>query len=285
MASRPASLTFTPSTYAKGQQITVTAVQDNDTNAGTATITATANGGGYGQFPNNVTTTMSVTVVETTATGPNTARAGIRVNEADIVTIEGGYVGTCCWVYLTAAPVGSATVTATSSDSGAVSVSPSSRTFTSSNYGSSQAFNLSYKDDADARDENVTITFSSTYTWKQDFPNNKYVLRTDTVTTTTSIYMRDDESNSAPTVSSAIADQYVSSSGTATVALGSVFTDSDSGDTLTYQANSGNGNVATVAVSSSTLTITAVSAGVAEITVTAVDPKGASVGDTFLVYM
>ena len=280
----PASLTFTPSTYAKGQQITVTAIPDNDTTAGTATVTATARGGGYGQFPNNVTTTMSVTVVETTTTGPNTPRAGIRVNIANRNLREGGVEVDCCYVFLTAAPVGTATVTAVSSDPGAVRVSPSSHTFNSSNWdGPSKFFAIYPEEDADARDENVTITYTSTYTWKQDFPNNKYVLHTDTVSTQTSVHIRDDDSNSAPTVSSAIADQYVSSSGTGTVALASVF--SDSGDTLTYQANSGNGNVATVAVSGSTLTITGVSTGSTEITVSAVDTANNSVGDTFLVYV
>ena len=276
----PTFLTFNPSNYAKGQQITVTAIQDNDTTAGTITVTATANGGGY----SNVTKTMNVTVNETTATGPNTARAGVRVNHADRRIYEDYGIATdCCYVYLTAPPVGSATVTATSSDTSAVTVSPSSHRFDSSSWGNSQRFSLYPVDDADAKDEHVIITYTTTYTWKQDFPNNKYVLRTDTVSTTTSIHVQDRDSNAAPTVSSAIADQYVSSSGTGTVALASVF--SDSGDTLTYQANSGNGNVATVAVSGSTLTITGVSTGSTEITVSAVDTANNSVGDTFLVYV
>ena len=281
----PASLTFNPSTYAKGQQITVTAIQDNDTTAGTITVTATAKGGGYGQFPNYVTTTMSVTVVETTTTGPNTPRAGVRVNIADSAAYEDAWDQNCCWVYLTAAPVGSATVTATSSDTSAVTVSPSSHRFDSSSWGTSQRFTYTPVDDADAKDEHVIITYTTTYTWKQDFPNNKYVLHTDTVSTTTSVHIQDTDSNSAPTVASAIADQYVSSSGTGTVALSSVFADADSGDTLTYQADSGNGNVATVAVSGSTLTITGVSTGSTEITVSAVDTANNSVGDTFLVYV
>ena len=94
----------------------------------------------------------------------------------------------------------------------------------------------------------------------------------------------DDETltNSAPTVASAIADQYVSSSGTTTVDLSSVFSDSDSGDTLTYSATT-NVAVATVSVSGSTLTITGVSAGKAFVSVAAVDSKGASVGDEFWV--
>ena len=283
----PASLTFTPITYAKGQQITVTAIPDNDTTAGTATVTATARGGGYGQFPNNVTTTMSVTVVETTTTGPNTPRAGIRVNIANRNLREGGVEVDCCYVFLTAAPVGTATVTAVSSDPGAVRVSPSSHTFNSSNWdGPSKFFAIYPEEDADARDENVTITYTSTYTWKQDFPNNKYVLHTDTVSTQTSVHIKDNDSNSAPTISSAIADQYVSSSGTGTVTLSSHFSDADSGDTLTYAAESAFPSIATVSVSGSTLTITAVKTGRTPIYVTATDQNGeSSPADEVLVYV
>ena len=277
----PSYLTFNPSNYGKGQQLTITAIPDNDTTGGTPTVKLTANGGGY----SNVSKTLSVTVVETTTTGPNTPRAGIRVSVGHRTIVENGLDTFCCYVYLTTAPVGTATVTATSSDTGALTVSPSSHTFNSSNYSNSKKFTYSLVEDSDPDDEDVTITYSTTYTWRKPYPNNKYVERTDTVTATTSIHIRDTDSNSAPTVSSAIADQYVSSSGTGTVALGSVFSDANSEDTLTYEANSGNGNVATVAVSGSTLTITGVSAGVAEITVSATDPHNSSVGDTFLVYV
>ena len=283
------TLTYNPSTYAKGQFVLFGAVNDTDTTAGTATVTLTANGGGY----SNVTKTMSITVIETTDANNNTPRAGIEVNKSSASVREGGSSETF-FVKITAKPTGTAVVNATSSDTAAVRVTSTgnstSRTFTAWNYNNdySRTFSVTAVQDADALDESVTITFSSTYEWEYTDPSTQKKARiTSTVSQKVTVTVNDDETltNSAPTVSSAIADQYVSSSGTGTVALGSVFSDSDSGDTLTYQANSGNGNVATVAVSSSTLTITAVSTGVAEITVSAIDSRGASVADTFLVYV
>ena len=248
-----------------------------NTTGGTVTVTLTANGGGY----SNVTKTLSITVTDTTDGNRNTP--GIYIPKATFSLTEGGSTG-IAKVSLTSPQIGVPTITAASSDTGAVTVDASKQY-----YGTTANFTITPVQDNDALDESVTITFSSTYEWEYTDPTDstKKARVTSTVSQKIAVTVDDDETltNSAPTISSAIADQYVSSSGTGTVALGSVFADSDTGDTLTYQANSGNGNVATVAVSSSTLTITAVRTGVAEITVTAVDPKGASVADTFLVYV
>ncbi len=277
------TLTYNPSTYARGQHVLFTAVNDTDTNAGTVTVTLTANGGGY----SNVTKTLSITVKETTETGNTTPRAGIQVDRSHRSLTETGAGSSRNFkVNLTQQPLHAATITATSSDTSAVTVDASYTVTTTSQR---RSFTVTAVNDPDALDESVTITFSSTYEWEYTDPSDstKKARITSTVSQVVGVSVTDDDkgTNSAPTVSSAIADQYVSSSGTGTVALGSVFSDSDSGDTLTYQANSGNGSVATVAVSSSTLTITGVSAGAAEITVTAVDSRGESVADTFLVYV
>ena len=272
------TLTYNPSTYGKGQFVLFGAVNDTDTTAGTATVTLTASGGGY----SNVTKTVSITVIETTDDNNSTQRAGLEIDTSNLTLTEGGSAGTI-GVNLTKRPLHVATVTATSSDTSAVTVT-ASNTFINT---TAKNFTVTTVDDTDKLDESVTITFSSTYEWEYVDPSDstKTARITSTVSEVVGVSVTDDDKgeNSAPTVSSAIADQYVSSSGTGTVALGTVF--ADSGDTLTYQANSGSDAVATVAVSSSTLTITAVRTGVAEITVTAIDSRGESVADTFLVYV
>ena len=100
--------------------------------------------------------------------------------------------------------------------------------------------NARAEQDDDALDEVVTITLESTYQWKDDLPGGKYVLRTHTVSRVVTVRVDDDETltNNAPTVSSAIPDQAVASGGTGTVTLSSHFSDADSGDTLTYAAES-----------------------------------------------
>ena len=94
-----------------------------------------------------------------------------------------------------------------------------------------------------------------------------------------------DPANSAPTVSTAIADAIiVSESGTHQVSLSGTFNDADS-DALTITAGSDDEAVATVSVASgySTLTVTANSRGTATITVTADDGNGGTVEDSFSV--
>ena len=89
-----------------------------------------------------------------------------------------------------------------------------------------------------------------------------------------------EHTHTAP-VLSAISDQTLEVSGTATVTLSA--TDAD-GDDVTYTAMSSDSAVASVAVSNSTLTITAgADAGMATITVTATDTEGLTDTETFMV--
>ena len=91
------------------------------------------------------------------------------------------------------------------------------------------------------------------------------------------------KANSAPTVSSAIADAtIVNESGTHRVSLTGVFSDADR-DTLAVTAESSATATATVAVATdhSSLTVTARKRGTATITVTAKDSNGGSVEDRF----
>ena len=93
------------------------------------------------------------------------------------------------------------------------------------------------------------------------------------------------QTNRAPTVTSAIGDAtIVNESGTHQTSLSSVFSDPDN-DSLTITASSSNEAVATVSVvpDYSSLTVTAKVRGTATITVTADDGNGATVSDSFTV--
>ena len=88
--------------------------------------------------------------------------------------------------------------------------------------------------------------------------------------------------NRAPVVANAIEDQTVAVDATATVALGSVFSDPD-GDTLTLSASTSSAGTATVSLSGTTLSIEGVAAGTATVTVTASDPGGLEISTSFVV--
>ena len=94
-----------------------------------------------------------------------------------------------------------------------------------------------------------------------------------------------EQTNRAPTVSSAISDVSGLDAGDSrTISLDSVFDDAD-GDSLAITTASSNGSVATVVAASdgSALTVTAQAPGTATIRVTAQDADGNRVTDSFVV--
>lgn len=85
--------------------------------------------------------------------------------------------------------------------------------------------------------------------------------------------------NDAPELAGALADQVLAEdASTVTVSLDGLFTDVDTGDTLTYSAVSGNGDIVAVAVNGTDLEITPVANafGFTTVTVTATDAAGAT---------
>ena len=88
------------------------------------------------------------------------------------------------------------------------------------------------------------------------------------------------EENRAPEISDSIAARTLDEGDSATLDLDDHFTDPD-GDTLVYEASSGDTSVATVAVDGSELTIAGVAEGSATLTVTATDPDGLSAMQSF----
>ena len=206
--------------------------------------------------------------------------AGVTVNAASpLVVDEGGTAGYT--VVLGSHPAADVTVTPTSGDPGAASVSPASHTFTPSGWNTPLTFMVSGVADTDTVDESVSISHGLTSADAQ-----YAVLSISTVSVSvTDTTQQQPPSNQAPTVSSAIADAtIVNESGTREVSLSGVFSDTDN-DALTITADSSNDAVTTVSVAAdySTLTVNAQSRGTATVTVTADDGNGGTVEDAFTV--
>ena len=144
----PASLTFTTDNYATGQTVTMTPVGDADGADESVTVSHSATGGGYGSVTGNVTVTV------------DDDDQGITFSPTSVSLTEGGSTGSYT-VALAAAPNGNVTVTVTSGDTGAVTRSPASLTFTTDNWSTTQSVTLTPVDDADASDESVTVTHSA----------------------------------------------------------------------------------------------------------------------------
>ena len=84
----------------------------------------------------------------------------ITLSKSQVGLTEGGSAGTYN-VKLPTAPTGNVTVSVTSGDTGAVTVNPSSLTFTTNNYNTNQQVTLTPVSDNDGADESVTITHSA----------------------------------------------------------------------------------------------------------------------------
>lgn len=85
----------------------------------------------------------------------------LTVQPATLTLQEGGAAATFT-VALTAAPAAEFTVTISSGDTGAVAVSPASLTFNADNFSTPQTITVTPVDDADTRDESVTVTIAAT---------------------------------------------------------------------------------------------------------------------------
>ena len=213
---------------------------------GTATITVTAADGRGASGIDNFTVTVSANAPAKRARTLDNV-GGLRADDSRKVSLAGVF---------TDADGDSLTITAKSSDTAVATVSVatdgSSLTVTAKKIGT------------------ATITVTA------DDGNGGTATASFTVTV---------RANSAPTVSSAIADvSGVEPDDTRQVTLSGVFSDADS-DSLTITAESDDTAVATVTVATdgSSLTVTARKEGAATITVTATDGRGGSVSDAFTV--
>ena len=98
---------------------------------------------------------MAAPLVSSTYTSPV---AGVSVSPTSLSVNESGT--TTYTVVLTTEPSGTVTVTPSSGDTGAATLSPSSLTFTSGNWDTAQTVTVSGEEDDDANDETVAISHS-----------------------------------------------------------------------------------------------------------------------------
>ena len=142
----PASLTFTTTNWDTAQMVSVTAVEDaNDLNE---TVTVSHSVSGYGA----ITAAAPVTVMVTDNDGVTVAPTSLTPSEGEANT----YI-----LALNSQPAGPVTITPSlSGDSGAVSLSPASLTFTTTNWDTAQMVSVTAVEDANDLNETVTVSHS-----------------------------------------------------------------------------------------------------------------------------
>ena len=144
----PATLIFTDSNWDTAQTITVTGVDDANSASETFNITHAASGGGYG----SITGTVGVTTTDDDAPGLSFTPGSVNVAEASTVDYT---------VVLNTAPTANVTVTPTSGNTNAASVSPATLIFTDSNFDTPQTITVSGVDDDNGTSETFNISHAA----------------------------------------------------------------------------------------------------------------------------
>ena len=148
----PAQLVFTPSNYKTRQFFTLHAEEDADTDDEQFLVNLRSSGGGY----DYESPSLSVRTVDT---GSGNA---IVVDPPVLLNVPEGGSATAT-VKLSNAPTGDVTVSVAlgTEPTNSLSVSPTSLTFTSSNYANAQTITFSDSGDANSVDERVVATLSA----------------------------------------------------------------------------------------------------------------------------
>ena len=146
VSANPASLTFSTSNWATAQTVTVSAAEDDDAANDTATVTHSVSGGDYG----------SVTAADVGVTVTDNDTPGVTASPTSLTIGEGTAFNTYT-VVLNTQPSGQVTV-AISSDNTDVTSSPSSLTFTTSNWNSAQTVTITVGTDLDGANETAELT-------------------------------------------------------------------------------------------------------------------------------
>ncbi len=142
------SLTFTTSDWGTAQTVTVSAGEDADATDDEATLTHTASGGDYA----GATAELSVTVADDES-------VGLVLSESSLNPTEGGDASYT--VTLSTAPTATVTVAVTGHSGTDLSLSTSSLTFTTSDWGTAQTVTVSAGQDDDATDDEATLTHTA----------------------------------------------------------------------------------------------------------------------------
>ena len=144
MTISPSTLNFTTANWSTAQNVTLRGIEDVNAIGETITISAAASG--------LVNSSKTISVVDNDAMGI-TLSGATSVNEGGTATIS---------VVLTNQPSPSLTVNFVSSDTNALTLSPSSLTFTNANYTTAQTITVTGVEDANMVSENVIITATAT---------------------------------------------------------------------------------------------------------------------------
>ncbi|WP_156013383.1 beta strand repeat-containing protein [Thioalkalivibrio sp. HK1] len=145
----PASVTFTPSNWNTPQTVTVSAADDNDGVNDSADVSLSASGADYG----NISAVVTVTATDNDTLGLTIDPSSLKVTEGSDGTVD---------IKLAAEPTGgNVTVDLTRSGSDDVTISPTSLTFTTSNWGSAQAVTIGADDDDDGADDTASIALTA----------------------------------------------------------------------------------------------------------------------------
>ena len=142
------TLTFSVLTWSSSPSVTVEGVDDDDAGDESVTLTITASGGDY----NGETATVTVTVMDDDT-------PELVVDRLSVLVDEGGRASFDVW--LATQPTQDVSVEVSSADLGAVSVPPTTLTFTPGNWSRARSVSVGGVDDHDARDESVAVTLTA----------------------------------------------------------------------------------------------------------------------------
>ena len=225
----PSSLTFTTTNWNTVQTVRVSSVE-NDVASEDQTITVShgISGGGYG----------SISVADVTITVNDDDTPGVSVWQESLSILEGE--GGSYRVVLDTLPSGPVTVTASSGDRAVATVTPSSLTFTTSDWNTPKTVTVSSVKDDDVASGDERVSISHTVSGYGD------VSSANAVTVTVS-----DDDTAGVSISPTSLSMTEGETGTYTVVL-----ESEPTGTVTITPSSGDGGAATVSPSNLTFSST-----------------------------
>ncbi|HTJ42147.1 MAG TPA: Ig-like domain-containing protein [Kofleriaceae bacterium] len=140
----PTTMTFSPGNYNVAQSVTITGVKDANAAPDTASVSLTSAG--------VTAASIAVTVNDIDTLGFTTAPSSVTVAEGGTQPYT---------VTLTAQPQGNTTVTLTSNNPNAATVSPGTLTFTTSNWNAPQTVTVTGAQDANLTNESTSISMTA----------------------------------------------------------------------------------------------------------------------------